>query len=62
MRARERRDDRVVPYWIIDFAFDSWRPQPIMHGWMDERDAAVVLTSINSYEWPVLVQRMPTST
>ncbi|PBK76407.1 hypothetical protein ARMSODRAFT_925693 [Armillaria solidipes] len=50
--------NRVVPCWIMDIdSEDHYWPRPISHAWMDEKDRAVVWTTINGYEWPVPIPK-----
>ncbi|KAK0499365.1 hypothetical protein EDD18DRAFT_1441019 [Armillaria luteobubalina] len=48
-RMWDLRANRVVPYWVAP-GFPLWM---ISHAWVDRRDRANVMTSINGYEWPV---------
>ncbi len=54
--------NRVVPYWIMDIDSNGRWPRPISHAWMDEKDRTAMWTPINAYNWPVPIQKMPTST
>ncbi|KAK0217706.1 hypothetical protein EDD85DRAFT_916356 [Armillaria nabsnona] len=57
-RAWDLYSNRVVPHWIMDTDSDYYQwPRPISHAWMDEKDRAVVWTSINGYEWPVPIPK-----
>ncbi|PBK76392.1 hypothetical protein ARMSODRAFT_948181 [Armillaria solidipes] len=49
--------NRVVPYWILKPADNMSFLRPISHAWMDEKDRAVVWTSINGNEWPVPIPK-----
>ncbi|KAK0458119.1 uncharacterized protein EV420DRAFT_1254343, partial [Desarmillaria tabescens] len=54
--------NRVVPCWcmctnIHDCQFMWCWPQPILHGWMDEKDRVNVWTPINRNEWPVPIPK-----
>ncbi|KAK0458752.1 uncharacterized protein EV420DRAFT_330414 [Desarmillaria tabescens] len=46
--------NRVVPWWCTGM---QRPPQPISHGWMDEKGRVDVQTPINGYEWPVPIPK-----
>ncbi|KAK0493534.1 hypothetical protein EDD18DRAFT_1356457 [Armillaria luteobubalina] len=60
---RPRRDwdlcsNRVVPSWITGTdRVRGYKPTPISHAWVDEKDRVDVQTPINGKEWPVPIPK-----